>query len=440
MYNEIFRELNAKKYEILGELERAKHGMIQEMSGIDKCTLSRIREIVAQYDKVDALVTQKINSFQIDNMSFLNYVEGKTLELETGLQQLQSLSEGLQQIQTEVESAGLKTIASGVANAVKQTEELAADYRMLLAKFNGFETGTANAVAENSRDIAELNQGMTNAVNRKILDATRYYVDCVTGSDNNDGSQGHPFRTLDHFFSIVNNSHNGRSDVRCWITSPGVYKIGENEVFHVFSHCTIHICGGSSDENLIDGVVLEFQTTERIKFYEAHTNLRNVTVRMPNTDLLDIDGGVFYFTKCQFECPLKFEYAKGAVTECSFPYLISESCDMTLTGVTVTNADPTRDAFELVNSTVRFVGPFDYSGFTSGQSSDSALFKGILSTIMIQFGVGKRDYSYQYGFEGYGCTIFATQARFDALKNNFSGGVSTSAPCLFVTETTELKA
>lgn len=58
---DLLRELNAAKYKILGELEAAKNGMLQDMSGIDKCTLTKLRFMLSDFNTLENRVTEKVN-------------------------------------------------------------------------------------------------------------------------------------------------------------------------------------------------------------------------------------------------------------------------------------------------------------------------------------------------------------------------------------------
>lgn len=71
MFHDDIRALTAKKYEILGELELAKAAILCEMSSVDKCTLTRLREILDHYDRLEKSVIEKVNAFELKANTFI---------------------------------------------------------------------------------------------------------------------------------------------------------------------------------------------------------------------------------------------------------------------------------------------------------------------------------------------------------------------------------
>lgn len=75
MFHDDVRALQAKKYEILGELELAKHAILRELSSVDKHTLSRLREIIAHYDRLEKSVIDKLNTREVSYNVFVSSME-----------------------------------------------------------------------------------------------------------------------------------------------------------------------------------------------------------------------------------------------------------------------------------------------------------------------------------------------------------------------------
>ena len=61
---EMFHILDMKKREILCELETAKTRILTELSVVDKSTITRLREIIAEYNKTDFEVKLKLQHLE----------------------------------------------------------------------------------------------------------------------------------------------------------------------------------------------------------------------------------------------------------------------------------------------------------------------------------------------------------------------------------------
>lgn len=101
---------------------------------------------------------------------------------------------------------------------------------------------------------------------------SRYYIDGINGDDNNIGSKESPIKTIDKFFELLNQ---GKTDIRCYIVSPGIYKASKT----IFSNSTIHITAK------VAGVVIEFQNDEELSTtgYNTHWNISGVNENTPIT-------------------------------------------------------------------------------------------------------------------------------------------------------------
>ena len=77
---DIERVMQEKKREILQEMEDAKLRILQELSGVDKLTLTRLREIIANHDRIEHSIEDK---FKYLRESFAELVENGNLTLDT---------------------------------------------------------------------------------------------------------------------------------------------------------------------------------------------------------------------------------------------------------------------------------------------------------------------------------------------------------------------
>lgn len=116
-----------------------------------------------------------------------------------------------------------------------------------------------------------------------VLTATRVYVNCVSGNDNNDGSEASPFKTLEPVFAVLNKK---RVDTRCYIVSAGVYDIPYSEFCSIALHIT----------STVPGVTLRFTNTVECAFYNCHCNFGGN--RQENALTIESLGESVYFENC----------------------------------------------------------------------------------------------------------------------------------------------
>lgn len=65
------RVMQAKKREIVNELEELKLRIMNELSGVDKITLTKLRQIMDDYNHIDYNITTKINAIQTEIDTFI---------------------------------------------------------------------------------------------------------------------------------------------------------------------------------------------------------------------------------------------------------------------------------------------------------------------------------------------------------------------------------
>lgn len=61
---DVHRMMTQKKIEILKELDCAKHRILKELSGVDKITLTRLRQILDDYNQIEYDLTQRFTAFE----------------------------------------------------------------------------------------------------------------------------------------------------------------------------------------------------------------------------------------------------------------------------------------------------------------------------------------------------------------------------------------
>lgn len=131
---------------------------------------------------------------------------------------------------------------------------------------------TSTQLVDDTAGLKDTTDILSAQVKKNVMVMTaRMYVDGVNGSDENDGKTPETaFRTVQRFLQQLNE---GETDVRCYVTSPGVYDVDYN----IFSHIALHI-GGT-----VDGVVLNFISHQtEVVFYNCHINFSNITIRTAN--------------------------------------------------------------------------------------------------------------------------------------------------------------
>lgn len=119
----------------------------------------------------------------------------------------------------------------------------------------------------------------------------RYYIDGVNGNDDNDGLTSETaFKTLDKFLE----QSNTKGDIRCYITSAGVYTFSKKMLVDT----TVHITGN------VSGIIIN-NPNDTWTFYHCHLNLENITLRYNGNEDAYIEDGSLVTNNCVIECPYK---------------------------------------------------------------------------------------------------------------------------------------
>lgn len=69
------RVMQHKKREVIRELEETKNRILKELSGVDKVTLTRLREVLADYNRIDHAINEKIKNFMSNGNVILEGAE-----------------------------------------------------------------------------------------------------------------------------------------------------------------------------------------------------------------------------------------------------------------------------------------------------------------------------------------------------------------------------
>lgn len=90
------RVMQAKKFEILKELEDCKLRILKELSGVDKVTLTRLRELLADYNNIEYQITTRITNIETK-------VNSNLITIEEGLTEINDIKEEFTTAFTDVE-------------------------------------------------------------------------------------------------------------------------------------------------------------------------------------------------------------------------------------------------------------------------------------------------------------------------------------------------
>lgn len=248
-----------------------------------------------------------------------------------------------------------------------------------------------------------------------VLDGVRNYIDNVNGDDSNEGTQVSPWKTLTPFFNQANTTKDGKTDIRCYIVSAGEYELPPQS----YNNITIHITGN------VDGVILNFTTNRDVKFYECHTNLKNLTIKAPNATEFAFDGGSVSLTDCAFMCDLTCYAVQGFITTCSFPTINASDTNLIINSPTLTNTDPDKDGYTFESCVIRLRGSAQNVSLSENGTSNSFI---RCTNTFLQYGVTFRttDCKYAYGLTADGSYISTNATHWANFTNrSISGTLST---------------
>lgn len=185
------RVMQAKKFEILKELEDCKLRILKELSGVDKVTLTRLRELLADYNKIEHQITTRITNIETK-------VNSNLITIEEGLTEINDIKEQFSTAFTDVE------------DMKKSVEEFSTKLSTMERDVTLVNTGMGSlneAINKNSFDIEQL----SNTVDKMKLkdvsltttnewNSTNYM--CIWESQNNDPSNPpttHSYQRTHHY-------------------------------------------------------------------------------------------------------------------------------------------------------------------------------------------------------------------------------------------------
>lgn len=154
-----------------------------------------------------------------------------------------------------------------------------------------------------------------------------FYVNDITGDDNNDGSYSHPFKTLNKTIEMVKK---GYTSVLIKITNSNHYYIDE----YSFSGFTWHMMG--INQNTIPTV--HFRNGCRI--YDCHVNWQNMIIQCDDGSQPYQDSNYSVFKRINFIDGFRVNYGGFSLTDITAPQLVFSKAIGTLTNWTIFNNTP----------------------------------------------------------------------------------------------------
>lgn len=270
------------------------------------------------------------------------------------------------------------------------------------------------------QDINNINTVIANIkVPTNYLDHLRYYIDAINGNDDNDGSQGAPFKTLDKFLSLYNSES---TDMRCFIVSAGTYTISKP----VLQGITLHIT------STVPGVTIKALASEEpFVFYNSHINFQGSSPE--NFLTFDCEYGRTYGDNCLYTlkyvhyiCAFWTYFCGVDAQNCTFTYIRSEKSNLDLYGGTVMTATADVNAYLIFLDQCqgRLTGNFTLpqNDPAEGQMPNSCIITSQNSFYSIEFTAAVGANKRQNGIRSTNSAIFVTESRLTAIKNCGTSG------------------
>lgn len=261
-------------------------------------------------------------------------------------------------------------IAENKADTDSQISALETDVNSTIQTFKSdinsqMSTFTQGIETEFSELSAQVTDIAENALNERIKDHVRYFIDGANGNDDNDGlTRETAFKTIDHALELTNRF----TEVRFYIVSSGTYTITKGDVC---AGCSIHVTAATSS------VTLDFITADddAMAVYVSHWNLQGESIsNKMSVDCHGVDGNrkYIYFDNClltadsiAFLCYIRLFGGSSILTRCSIEhYRIDHGFFSFSDGIHVTNTDNTITPFEFINSYGRMIGNYSANELT----------------------------------------------------------------------------
>lgn len=182
-------------------------------------------------------------------------------------------------------------------------------------------------------------------------DHYRFYIDGVNGNDANDGlTTETAFRTLNRFLEEGNN---GKSDIRCYIISNGVYTIDKPTI----EDLVIHINGSTDDITITSNL-------DEYVFYNCHINLQDIKLTHTGNNVPYIESGSFVCNNCIIDMPIRFYDAMATIENTTINEIRFDSSQVYLNNITIDGKAKTN-----------FNCPLRFSRASNGELNGTFLYK-----------------------------------------------------------------
>lgn len=201
------------------------------------------------------------------------------------------------------------------------------------------------------------------------------HVDPNLGSDENDGTDGKPFKTLDRAIDELNR---GRNDVRIFLDRAGEYTFSKA----FFNGVGLHIHAGNTRSDtpaytpelyIVRSVARDSAGSPiRTVVYNSHINFKGITLDTPTTTFCYADNTLWTTDHCIFKCP-RWQINGGAFssTNDSYEKLFASSANGYVSNIHITNTDYNQRGMYFAECTVGIAGTITYDRLPAQGTTES---------------------------------------------------------------------
>ena len=219
-----------------------------------------------------------------------------------------------------------------------------------------------------------------------------YYVDCVNGSDENDGL------TTDSAFATLEKAMNlATSDCRIFLIAAGTYTLSKNCI----TSMSLHLANYSDGDT-----VVKFNTDHAVQFYNCYLHFEGITFDFPaDYDAYTDNCGVVFDSIKIPNHRFRMNYSDGRVTDCECYCLAFHKSSFRIQNLTITNTSTEFPALSInACSDMQFHGglniaalPSDGQTNANAEGTRSAVFWAQRSSILIESLTLPTNSRYAYG-------------------------------------------
>ena len=287
------------------------------------------------------------------------------------------------------------------------------------------------AVNANTNDISTINgqivtinntiAGMSKQV--RIKDWTWYYIDTVSGNDDNNGTTPSlAFKTLDRFLKLSEEY----TEIRAYIETAGTYNctLGDN-----ISGVSIHLIAHAA------GVVVNLKTdsVNQHSIYCSHLHFEGKSNTEKMTLKADPSNGVIYDMIYTDNCMINLKWVEIPYNNFSVhgSFLDAQSCDfkqlsgagsiITINAMNITNTDPDVTPLNFSNCQLRIIGTCTSADLSATGTVPFFKCTGLDGFIGSQI-LSATTNKYTYGLYAEYSYINVTTTRYNNLANNSQSG------------------